>query len=58
MQTYVQTVFIDDKKWHGGCEKFTRVANIDGRLLSVTSQYPDLHVGFGQVGDGFRHTLL
>lgn len=41
---YIQRAFIDYNQGHGLSNEFARVANINGCLLLVTSQYPDVYV--------------
>ena len=49
---------VDADELHLVGEELTGVANVDGRLLLVTSEDPDFDAAGCQVGDAPRHALL
>ena len=43
---------------HGRVDQTARVGDLDGRLLLVAGQHPDLDAGLAQLLDRLRHAVL
>ena len=50
--------FVDDQKGHILTDEFAAHADVDGRLLSISGQDPDLDAGRLKGVDGVGHTIL
>lgn len=46
------------KRYHASREELAGETNVDGRLLLVTREHPDLDAGLGQLEDGLGHAVL